>query len=465
MRNLFFSACIIVVLWQVFGIVGASRQDPPSETFVRLMTPPGRSIASPIDNGYFMLLGLTTLPNSNPVQTGYDIWLESNGTQGRHAFDMEKYGRSDLHIPVAPDVLLPEWNSPTPLAEFHTRQVHARTSMTAYRALLTRYDQWLRMRFEDWSFAHRGAPRADDLLGAHRLYIADGFGHQTQTGIERLIADLAQWRSVLRQARTIGMKVTAQVLLEDDVILLSHILHEDPADRTMITRALEYLQPLTPAEYSMRWPMQSEFVLGYARSRSTESTLLPDERTLAAVNALARTAHLYPEDFRHIEFGQGNAFFGLPTTQTTWNAQATQYDQAIRAIDTAPGPRLVHTRRDVRGESSSVSLELNPAWDPFEQRLAETDARLRLVSLQILMRKPTATVTVPTRLAEVGSRYFDPFTGFPMLWSPTQHTLYSVGKDGLDDGGDAAFDISVPLTDTLAPHAGRPAHTRATNPS
>jgi hypothetical protein len=47
--------------------------------------------------------------------------------------------------------------------------------------------------------------------------------------------------------------------------------------------------------------------------------------------------------------------------------------------------------------------------------------------------------------------YFDPFTGFPMLWSPTQKRLYSVGKDGLDDGGDPTFDISVPLTPAMDP--------------
>ena len=95
-------------------------------------------------------------------------------------------------------------------------------------------------------------------------------------------------------------------------------------------------------------------------------------------------------------------------------------------------------------------MEFEPQWEPFSQHLVETDARLRLVSLQILMRKPTATVTIPTRLAEVGSMYFDPFTGLPMLWSPTQKKLYSVGKDRLDDGGDPGFDISVPLPPAFA---------------
>jgi hypothetical protein len=58
---------------------------------------------------------------------------------------------------------------------------------------------------------------------------------------------------------------------------------------------------------------------------------------------------------------------------------------------------------------------------------------------------------VPNRLAQVGSSYYDPFSGLPMLWSPTQEKIYSVGKDRYDDGGDASFDISVPAIVSLTP--------------
>src|SRR5262245_8214725 len=119
MRSSIITFCVIVVLWQASGLLGSSRQEQPSETFVRLTSPPGRSIASPIDNGYFMLLGLTAVPGSNPVQTGYDIWLESNASRGKRGFDFEKPGRFELRIPVAANVLLPEWNSMTPATEFH----------------------------------------------------------------------------------------------------------------------------------------------------------------------------------------------------------------------------------------------------------------------------------------------------------------------------------------------------------
>jgi hypothetical protein len=90
------------------------------------------------------------------------------------------------------------------------------------------------------------------------------------------------------------------------------------------------------------------------------------------------------------------------------------------------------------------SRPVDSGWEIFHSQLVETDTRLRLASLQIQLRHPSPQTAVPTRLAEVGSQYFDPFTGLPMLWSPTQQKLYSVGRDRLDDGGDPTFDISVP---------------------
>jgi hypothetical protein len=94
-------------------------------------------------------------------------------------------------------------------------------------------------------------------------------------------------------------------------------------------------------------------------------------------------------------------------------------------------------------ESLLNSRPVEPDWEMFHVQLIETDARLRLASLQIQLRHHGPHTSVPTRLAEVGSQYFDPFTGLPMLWSATQQKLYSVGKDRLDDGGDPTFDISV----------------------
>ena len=101
--------------------------------------------------------------------------------------------------------------------------------------------------------------------------------------------------------------------------------------------------------------------------------------------------------------------------------------------------------------ASSAQTPSNRTGTPFHYQLRETDARLRLASLQVVLRRPSAQTTVPNRLAQVGSSYYDPFSGLPMLWSPTQQKIYSVGKDRYDDGGDASFDISVPAIVALTP--------------
>jgi hypothetical protein len=111
------------------------------------------------------------------------------------------------------------------------------------------------------------------------------------------------------------------------------------------------------------------------------------------------------------------------------------------------------------------SVPFAPEWDSFHYQLMETDARLRLASLQVVLRRPSAQITVPNRLAEVGSNYFDPFTGLPMLWSSTQKKIYSVGRDRFDDGGDATFDISVPAVVTTTSQVKETPHTSASGRS
>jgi hypothetical protein len=458
LRTLIISLCIVGMFLEISGLIWSSKKDKPSETFLKLTEPVPHVIDNPLENGYFLLMGFAAASGADPVQVGYDIWLEADGRSLPQEFDFEKPGRSELRVPVDIDDVLPEWKASNPLEEFQREGAPFRTSAARYRILLQRYDQWLRMRFEDWGYAHTGAPRVEELMSTHRLYLADGFAQQSRLGLERLTRDVTHWRMVLREARTLSMKVLAEVMLEDDVEFLSRLISQPTVDRTLLTQALHLLQPLTRSEYSLRWPVQSEFMLGYRREQRFDRTLLPQERRDAAATAsLARAARLQPDVFRTVEHPRTRRFFGMSSaSQRTWDTYATFYDATIKAADSvhSPLPKLRDVARNAPLtllERMANPLEFDPNWEPFAQRLVETDARLRLASLQILLRNPAATATIPTRLAEVGSMYFDPFTGFPMLWSPTQKRLYSVGKDGLDDGGDPTFDISVPLTPAMDP--------------
>jgi hypothetical protein len=167
---------------------------------------------------------------------------------------------------------------------------------------------------------------------------------------------------------------------------------------------------------------------------------------------LARKARLTPDAFRRVQHPPLATLFETAVeAQRVWDTYAMYYDLAIMASETvhSPLPRLRDVARSSRRtllEAILSPLEFEPDWDVFSVRLMETDAKLRLASLQILLRRPSPSTTIPSRLAEVGPRYYDPFTGLPMLWSDQQARVYSVGRDRLDDGGDPHFDLAVPVT-------------------
>jgi hypothetical protein len=172
---------------------------------------------------------------------------------------------------------------------------------------------------------------------------------------------------------------------------------------------------------------------------------------------LESTARLPEQAFRQIAHPRERSFIGIPLqTRETWEMYATYYDAMTHAAEA--GQSTLPTLQELTGAARQNILEslvsptlFEPDWDPFHYQLRETDARLRLASLQVALRHPSTQTTVPNRLAQVGSSYYDPFSGLPMLWSPTQQKIYSVGKDRYDDGGDSSFDISVPAIVALAP--------------
>ncbi|HLZ32606.1 MAG TPA: hypothetical protein VKP13_01220, partial [Nitrospira sp.] len=270
-------------------------------------------------------------------------------------------------------------------------------------------------------------------------------------GLERLRKELQFWRMVLRDAKTIGTKVFAQVVITDDLQLLSRILAKPTVDKAILTMGLQLTLPLSESEYSLRWPIRNQLALAVkeGRSRDFQSTSV---KTLHGSEDewLLNAAHLPPHAFDGIEHPRAPSMLGITFRSAhTWNTYAAYYDALIKASES--GTKNLPRMREVTGiiqrsmvESLVNPRPLEPDWEIFHRQLIETDTRLRLASLQIQLRRPSAQTAVPTRLAEVGSQYFDPFTGLPMLWSPTQQKLYSVGKDRLDDGGDPTFDISVP---------------------
>ena len=458
MKHLIISVVVLWAFFQISSLIWSSKGQPPSATFTRLLEPPPHRLLDPYVNGYYYLLGFTADASLDPAKVGYEMWLETTAAPGAREFNYDKPGRSELQIQLPMEQVLPSWNSENPLSEF--RNIHAQLQTVTGRdhTLLARYERWLAMPFEDMGFGHQGIPRFVEIFVAHRLYIADGFSHQTALGMQRLKKDIGTWRSVLRDATTIATKVVAQIFITDDLRLLSTLLSQPIVNKTVLAMTPNIAPPLTAAESSLRWPLQHQFTLGVHGDHTSELTTEEQTESLNTHKQwLASTARLPEQAFRQIAHPHGCSFLGIPLqTRESWEMYATYYDAMIHVAEAGQSrlPKL-HELAGATGQGIVESLvspnPFEPDWDPFHYQLRETDARLRLASLQVVLRRPSTQTSVPNRLAQVGSSYYDPFSGLPMLWSPTQQKIYSVGKDRYDDGGEASFDISVPAIVALTP--------------
>lgn len=463
MKHLIIAVLILWAFFQLSGLIWSSKGQPPSPAFTRLLEPPQQRLVGPYENGYFYLLGFASAATLDPAKTGHEIWIETNVAPISNEFNYDKPGRAELQIQLPVDQILPAWNAENPINEFRNMQAWFHQMTGRDRTLLTRYERWLSMPFEDMGFAHYGTPRFAEIFLAHRLYVADGFSRQTVLGMHRMTQDLRMWRQILRDATTIATKVMAQVVIADDLHLLSTLLSQATVDKTVLAMTPNIAPPLTATESSLRWPLQHQFTLGVQADRTGKSiTKQPSESLLTPRQWLAGAAHLPEQAFDRIVHPLRRSVVGIPLqTRETWEMYATYYDAIIRATES--GQTTLPTLRELSGTARHGIADrlintapYEPDWAPFHYQLKETDARLRLASLQVVLRRPSAQTTVPNRLAEVGSAYYDPFSGLPMLWSPTQQKIYSVGKDRYDDGGDQSFDVSVPAMVTLAPAPKEP---------
>lgn len=451
MRNLMLSLAVTAVFLEVSGLIWSAKDGQPSEAYHRLSQPPERRIENPSANGYFMMIGFAAAATADPARTGFDIWREADADGARRPFNYNKPGRTELRSTLDAGEAFPAWITANPLDEFRKPEALLRLSMDRYRTLLARYERFLEMPFEDWGFGHGGVPRFDEFLVIHRLYIAAGYMQSSQLGWARLQRDLRAWRTVLAEARTLQVKTAALLMLDDDLAFLAKLTAGDPL--LSADNLLPLIRPFTKEDYSLRWPIQNQFVLGTAQSRTTRLDLMAGlDEAVRDQEWLARKTRLAPDAFRRVQHPPLATLFETAVeSRRVWDTYAMYYDLTIMASETvhSPLPRLRDVARSSRRtlvEAVLSPLEFEPDWDIFSVRLMETDAKLRLASLQILLRRPGSSATISSRLAEVGPHYYDPFTGLPMLWSDQQAMVYSVGRDRIDDGGDPHFDLAVPVT-------------------
>ena len=428
------------------GLAWMLMEAPPSSVYHDLTASPPLALTDSRKNGYFLLLGFDASAEQDPLQAGYERKVEGSDLQAASACMLGDEGKGATT--GAPTNVVRGWfTSADPAAQLKPQAAAIRSWAAQESLALRRYQQWLSKPFEDVGYGQILSPNCAHILLAHRLYLAEGFAQDPGTGLERLETDMGSWRAALGQSKTLMVKMLAATAVQDDVAIASGLLIRQDIDGTAIGQLGKIVRPFDQVELSLRWPMQSH--LAWATQAVTTS--LKNDKT--------------NERPLHVALA---AAMSLPVQRRS-NAYADYYEAASKAVAEGRYTNLPKPSSFIRTPAVSaldylanpiehiIGIEPLPSWDPYVGRMVETDARLRLASLQVWIRQGAQEGNLLTRLAKAGQAHYDPFTGLPMLVDQQKGVMYSVGQDGKDQEGDPLRDVvaTIPKTQSVAPESSR----------
>jgi len=410
-------------------------EERPSAAFHNLSAVPQRTLQDASKNGYFMLLGFDGPRTVDPVQLGFDRKFEESDLERARVCLMGADDRSVVHEGASGGVLSNWLKHSDPAAQFRSQSTSIRTWVERANVSMLRYKQWLKMPFEDWGYGEALSPNCSPILDAHRLYIADGFTQDIEVGVDRLEADFNMWRTILGHAKTLRIKMLAVDAMTDDVTIMSGLLARPDIDERFVARLAKIVHPLDQVEQSVRWPMQSQFMMATKMlDRSLKQSVNDSQPLYVSI------ASLMP----------------LPK-QHRFNRYADYYEASSKAASEGRHGTMPKLSAYVRTPADSsidylmnpieniVGLESLPTWETYSLRVIQLDARLRLAGLQAWVRRGPQEYDLLTRMAKAGQTLYDPFTGLPMLVNPKKALLYSVGPDGKDDDAHPVLDVVAPI--------------------
>ena len=445
--------CLIVAAFDIAGLSWSSRDEKPDEAYMALTAPPTRTLQDFRTNAYFVLLGFTAAPSQNPLQVGLETWLEAE--HGEPYFNYDKEARSVSRIPEAVVQDVAAWPVTAIVNPAERDKLPSRASD---KVLQSRYQQLLTMPFEDRGYGIRGRVRFAEVYVEHRRYLAAAESYLDLA--DRLEKDIRAWRTILANARTLNNKIMAAAIVNDDLAVLVELSRQPDLPKPTAHHLGPLVRPMNEAERSLRLPMQNEFVVGVQRfQRPYGNTVEGAQRDSENMRWNILLAKVEPDAFARVELTPPEnwlvQFFAQK--QRTLNTYARYYEAAIKTAETMDGPMpklhdylplTAHSFMDHIFEpifspiDSFLAVGKQPVWEPFMVKLRETDTRLRLATLQAILR-PVSPLSIQQRMAQAGTTMYDPFSGLPMLWNPGKGMLYSVGRNNRDDGGNPELDIVV----------------------
>lgn len=432
------SVAIVAMAIGAVGLTWLVMEEKPSPAFQSLTTPPQRAMMDSGKNGYLLLLGFEADPTADPVQAGYERKPDRKDGEMAAVCQGGDEGMAGANQKNASASVAQGWyRSADPAGQFKTQADSLKGWMSQTNMSIGRYRQWLKMPFEDWGHGQAVTPPCAAILFAHRLHVAEGFsqGASTEGGVERLEGDMEAWRTTLGQAKTLPVKMMALQAISDDIAVASGLLVKPDFDGKTLPRITKMLRPLDPVESSMRWPMQSQLVLA---TKSYEAQLdadrgedVPFHVSVASMLPLPKQRRFndYAEYYESSYKAAGEGRYGAMPKRSTY----IKYP-ANGVMDYLTNPT-----------ENIIGIDPLPAWDHYNGLVIDTDARLRLASLQAWLRRGPQDADLLARIAKAGQRFYDPYTGLPMLVNLRRGVMYSVGHDGKDQDADPQQDVVVSI--------------------
>ena len=430
-------ALIGLVLFAIGGTIAAVAltwlilEEQPNAAYRTMTSVPQQTLQDSNKNGYLLLLGLGAAATQDPVQVGIDRRVEGADRAFTHTCLTGEGYAPDAGLSASADAASKWMKAADPALQMQMDATGVKTWLSQAEVGLSRYRQWLNKPFEDVGYGQSISPNCGLILQTHRLYLADGFAQDVDTGIGRLETDLTAWRTVLGQAKSLPVKMLASAAMNDDLAVMGGLLQRSDLDERYVSRMAKLARPLESSEQSLRWPMQSQFVLATKTLDEAVSQNRADTRPF--YGAIAAALPL-PKQRRFNAYADYYEAAGKASTDGRY-VDLPKLSQFVRVVPYSVSAMVVNPIESV------VGVDPMPTWETYAGRVLETDARLRLASLQAWLRRTPPEQDLLTRLAKAGQGLYDPFTGLPMLVNMKKGVLYSVGPDLKDNEAHERLDL------------------------
>jgi len=272
------------------------------------------------------------------------------------------------------------------------------------------------------------------------LLFVDG---KHQEALRMLQRDTVFWRIVMAGNCHVISKVVAARYLQSDLALMLEMAQTKEIDQNLLAAMAQGLRSFTQSERDMSCPMRSEFyitkdLVGRASIIADLVDREPDHwfQRLPVSFAMKRNATtniLYDDYLWWYRLGATDAKqFNEAMLKKAQSKPSWSWNWAYLYN---PGGRFF----------AYVSMPHGNSYDKYFQRVHDTDALLRLVRLQVEIRRQRVTEKdLHSFLRSVPEDMLDPYTNEAMRWNGELKMLFTMGYKRVNEDNEGV--VGVPIS-------------------